>query len=325
MAQQIIPPDLAHEAAQRRLCQTLGVMNRPRMIRLLFSLVTSWLISAQCFAQAELDFVTVSDVLFPESRNWPLLTSFPQLTAPELDSLKNSLAQAYRSTASSQSFLEGPACSFIQRAFNEPDLAAFRRLDLNQDGFPDIVYSGSAHCAEGDGTVIWFGSTSGYTVREPAMWPLLLLRVSQDEKKVTSVGRGCCGAPSDAYFVGNVSNFRQGGEIQVLQDTALPKHRSGQPLSFTTGRPVRLRSTPKILDAYDQGRSEFLGHAAFGNVVRTYMPGATGHVLGTSSDKTASWLFVVIDSACDPLVLQDPYRGTRAGWLRANQVEVPGK
>lgn len=300
-------------------------MNRPRMIRLLFTLLMSWLVAPQCLAQTEPNFITVSDIVFPESRSWPLLTDSPALTAADFQRLKNSLAQAFRTKTSSQSFLEAPACSFIERAFGEPDLAAFHRIDLNRDGFLDIVYSGNAHCAEGDGTIIWFGSSSGYTVREPAMWPLLLIRVSQDGKKVTSVGRGCCGAPSDAYFVGNVSNFRQGGEILVLQDTVLPERAYDQPLPFTTGHPLRLRSTPEMLDTYNQGKSEFLGHAAFGNVVRTYMPGVNGHVLGASNDKHPKWLFVVIDPASDPLVLQDPYRGTRAGWVRANQVEVQRK
>lgn len=295
------------------------------MIRFFFLLLTAWLISAPCSVQAEPDFVAVSDVLFPESRTWPPLTSFPQLTGPEFDSLKKQLAQAFRAKASRQSFPEGPECSFIERAFEANDLAAFRRIDINRDGIPDIVYAGSAHCAEGDGTVIWFGSGSGYTVHEPAMWPLLLLRVSQDVKKVTSVGRGCCGASSDAYFLGNVSNFRQGGELMVLQGTALPGNHYHQPLFFSVRSSVRLRSTPEVLDSYDQGRSEFLGHAAFGNVVRTYMAGAKGHVLGRSNDKNRNWLFVVMDSASDSLVLQDPYKGTRAGWLLADQVRVSRK
>lgn len=284
----------------------------------------SCLVASPCLAQTEPNFITVSDLVFPEYRSWPLLNDFPTLTPADFESLRNSLVQAFRTKTSSQSFLEGPGCSFIEHAFGEPDLAAFRQIDLNRDGYLDIVYSGSAHCAEGDGTVIWFGSSSGYTVQEPAMWPILLLRVSQDGK-VTSVGRGCCGAPSDVYFVGNTTNFRQGGEIWILQDTPLPEYRHDQPLSFTTGRPFRLRSAPEILDTYDQTRSEFLGHATFGNIVRTYIAGAKGRILGFSNNKHRRWLFVVMDPASDPLVLQDPYKGTRAGWVRANQVEARRK
>lgn len=292
-------------------------MNKP-MKRFLLVLMTLWVISNQGLAQVEPDFIAVSSVLFPESRSLPLFSSYPSLSAGELAGVKNSLATAFRAKASGQSFLEGQGCSFSERVFEAGDPAGFRRFDLNGDGFPDIVYSGSALCAEGDGTVIWLGSPDGYTLDEPAMWPLLLLRVAPDGKKTISVERGCCGAITDTYAFGNYQNFRQNEVLQITRELQLPAHLL-LPRTFAVVRQTKLRATPVVRDAYNDGKSYFLGHATFGNTVRTYMAGARGRILGESEGKER-WIFVVMNPASDALVLQDPYRGVRAGWLPAGQI-----
>ena len=86
-------------------------------------------------------------------------------------------------------------------------------------------------------------------------------------------------------------------------------------------RQSKLRSAPVVRDAYDEGKSYFLGHATFGNTVRTYMAGARGRILGESEGK-GRWVFVVMDPASEMLVLQDPYRGVRAGWVPAGQTRL---
>lgn len=284
----------------------VNLKNRHRFLLLLLVL---FLPGAHCQAQSALDPLAVSTILFSESSTLPLFTSYPPLAATELNVLKSSLTTAFRAT--------GPDCSFIDRALAADDLSGFRRLDLNHDGHPDIVYSGSAHCAEGDGTVIWMGSADGYTLSEPEIWPFLLLRVTPDGAKTISVAGGCCGAFTDTYASGNIDNFRRNGELPILKETRLPL-RVSRPQSFTHAQTLKLRSAPVAHDTYNEGKSYLLGHATFGNVVRTYMPGASGRVLGQSKDKR--WVFVVMDPASDALVLQDPYHGVRAGWLPANKI-----
>jgi len=304
--------------------------------RFLFALLASWLLASPCLAQNEPDFLAVSDALFPESRSWPLFTAYPAFTAAELESLKAPLAQAVcAENVPKSSTLESDACSFIERAFKEElGLAAFRRIDLNQDGFPDVVYTGPAYYREGYTTIVWFGSAGGYTVKQTGMSLRWLLRVSPDGKKAAGVEPGCCASRSDVYSMDDTL-IHLGGNIRILKDTTLPARRYDQARTFSTRHSVRLRSSPKISDKYDMNESMFLRHAAFGNVVSVFMAGVDGRILGEieeksdkkSGGKKRRWLFVVVESD-GSRVLQDPYReidGVNAGWLRADQVSVPAK
>ncbi|MDR2710880.1 MAG: KilA-N domain-containing protein [Burkholderiales bacterium] len=320
----------------------LTAMKQSPILRALFALLASWLLASPCLAQNEPDFPAVSDTLFPESRSWPLFTDYPALTAAEFENLKAPLAQAFRSQdaqqfSSVEVVLKSAECEFIERTFKAENLAAFRRIDWNQDGFLDVVYSGSRHCSEGVVTIVWFGSAEGYTMKGLVMSERLLLRVSPDGKKTVSVEPGCCASRVDNYYMNGVSIDSRDDDMVILKETVLSERRYDQARTFSTRYPVRLRSSPKISDGFDMGQSVFLGHAAFGNVVRVYLAGAGGRGLGETEEKSDGkngekkqrWLFVVVDWKSDWLVLQDPYRegykGIRAGWLRADQVSVPAK
>jgi len=137
------------------------------------------LVTATIFASAA-DPSTISVMLFPETRGWRALASAPPLPAARLAALRSELASVYRASALGKQDFEGGGCSFIERALATDDSSAFRTIDVDEDGAQDIVYAGSAQCAEGDATVgsVWWSralrdsptlciSTEGASFRAP--------------------------------------------------------------------------------------------------------------------------------------------------------------
>lgn len=280
-------------------------------------------VSLHCMAEEDnRSYLAASDSLFPETRNWLDISRAPKLSAAQFSAAKEPIERAYRASFPDSKFLEGKDCSFIKRTLESPEPTNFYQVDVDHDGILDIVYSGSAHCAEGSATVIWYGSVNDFFVRQPTVWPLLMLRLSPDGQDVTSVAQGCCGAPTDKYFLGKISRFRQGGGVQMVTETELPAKAISPSFSFVTKHEVKLRLSPKVLNEYEPGRSEFLGRAVFGNMVRTYRAGAKGSVVGETYDHGRHWFYVVMAGESDSLAVHDPYVGVRAGWLSASKALV---
>ncbi|MFZ6800576.1 hypothetical protein [Undibacterium sp. Di24W] len=290
-----------------------------------FLLILVCIIGLNQLAQAdEFDYVRVSEALFPESRTWLNIGRAPTLPASQFQQVKNKLKQSYLAAISTSDPFEGQDCSFIQRSLEPSEIKSFYLLDIDHDGIVDIVYIGSAQCAEGGATVIWYGTQNGFAVRSPAVFPLRLLRVSSDGGRALSVSEGCCGDPVDKYHTGSLSNLRDGDTIPFLHDTVLPRSSLDRSFHFVARREVKLRLAPKINDQYDQGLSEFLNRAAFGNVLRSYLKNSKGVALASVVEYGQKWYFVVMAAESNALASHDPYLGVRAGWLLASEVNVLG-
>lgn len=265
-------------------------------------------------------FASRTETLFPQSRTWLEIERTPALSYSKFQQVKNSLQQSYRAALSASDPFESADCSFIQRALEPSETKSFHLVDIDHDGVPDIVYVGSAQCAEGGATVIWYGTKNGFVVRSPALLPVRLLRVSSNGAQTISVSEGCCGDPVDKYHTGSLSNLREGDVVPFLHDTVLPKHSLDRPLQFVAKRELKLRASPKLKDQYDQGLSEFLNRAAFGNVLRHYMKQSKGVALASEVVDGKKWYFVLMAAESNVLVSHDPYLGVRAGWVLESDV-----
>ncbi|PHV11664.1 hypothetical protein CSQ89_09700 [Chitinimonas sp. BJB300] len=306
------------------------------------------LVPAQAATQEEARSLAVSDVLYPASRNWPLISASPVLPADKRVALNDELERAYRAALkkeleqtgraalSASENLEWAQCSFIQRVFEPTEATTFHVVDVDKDGFSDIVYTGSALCSEGSATVIWYGTKDGYVVKQPTSWQVLLLRVAPNGHEVISVKQGCCAMLADIYFQDTVDNFRRDSEIALLAKTVLPLKKYSHSLQFKAKRAVALRSSPEQVDAYDRIQSEYIERAVFGNIVRKYLPGTTGTVVGETTKNNRRWFFVVMGEKNNLLVTHDPYVGyrphtvsgadtVRAGWVPADQLTLVQK
>jgi hypothetical protein len=255
-----------------------------------------------------------SALLFPETRMWRQISDAPSVPIPRLVELRSELEASYRAAILAKGNLESGDCSFIARILKFDDASAFRSIDVDEDGAQDIVYAGSAQCAEGDATVVWFAAGQKYEVRQPVIWPFLALRLSPGAKGIASVAKGCCGGPVDRYAQGTLRNFRQHDEVVLFEETVLPANALSAPKPYSAAVELKLRTAPKVQDRYDHDRSESFGHAVLGNTVRKYMSGAKGHVLAELPAKPrGQWLFLLMDKSSDRLVTYD-LSGARAGW-----------
>jgi len=261
----------------------------------------------------------VSAVLYPDTKSWRLVSAAPKLSPEALRSIQDTLKAAYLSAKLEEWPLEGPGCSFIERVFEPSGSSPFHQMDFNGDGKEDVVYAGSAQCAEGDATLVWFQTATGYVVSQPVLWPLRILRVSPDAETMSSVASGCCGDPVDQYHLGNLQNLRQYSRIRITQDTTLPKAQLASVRAFHNSSETKLREAPQEKDGYDRGRSEFMRHAVFGNILRKYLAGAAGVVLATATRKGKRWAFIVVDSDNERLLIEAPY-SVDAGWITGAQL-----
>ncbi|SRR6266581_4344347 len=255
----------------------------------------------------------VSAVLYPATKSWRLVSAAPKVSPELLRSIREKLRTMYLSSKLEKAFLEGPDCSFIARALEPSESSSFYEMDFDEDGKRDVVYAGSAQCAEGEVTLIWFQTAEGYMVRQPVLWPLRVLRVSPNAETMSSVAIGCCGDPVDQYHLGNLQNLRQYSSVRVTKETLLPRESLTSPRTFHSSSETRIREAPLEKERYDRGRSKFMGHAVFGNVLRKYLPGVSGVVLATETRKGRQWAFVVANSDDERLLIEAPY-GVDAGW-----------
>jgi hypothetical protein len=255
----------------------------------------------------------LSAILYPATKSWRLVSDAPKVPPELFRSIRETLRAAYFSPKMKKEFLEGADCSFIGRALEPSDTSPFHLMDFDGDGRQDVVYAGDAHCAEGEVTLIWFGVPEGYVVRQSVLWHLRVLRVSPSAETMSSVAVGCCGDPVDQFHLGNLRNLRQYSRIRVTQDTTLPRALLPSALAFHNRSEMKLRETPQEINSYDRGRSEFMAHAVFGNVLRKYLPGASGVVLATETRKGKCWGFVVVNRDDERLMLEAPY-DIDAGW-----------
>ncbi|MCV2361628.1 hypothetical protein LNV08_21905 [Paucibacter sp. TC2R-5] len=270
-------------------------------------------------AVAEDKQAQASAFLYPATKSWRLVSAAPKFSPESLSSIREKLRTAYLSAKLEKGPLEGPDCSFIERALEPTESSSFYQMDFDGDGKQDVVYAGSAQCAEGDATLVWFQATDGYMVRQSVLWPLRILHVSPGAETMTSVSIGCCGNPVDQYHLGNLGNLRQYSRIRVTQDTKFPQVSLAAVRAFRSSSETKLRETPLEKDGYDRGRSEFMSHAVFGNVLRKYLAGVSGVALATETRNGKQWVFVVVDSDEEHLLIEAPY-GIDAGWTTGVQL-----
>jgi hypothetical protein len=232
----------------------------------------------------------LSELLFPQSRGWPRFEDLPALPRKELnahliESLDRGLPQHVHS----------PGCSFTIRAFVAPDAdGILRRLTLGSGGEPQLAYSGSLHCREGDWTLIWPGPRA--KTQEARLLPARLLRVQNaPESQATGIESGCCGDPIDTY---HLLTFGASGTPTRLKSTSMltvPKAAKEERGMLKIEREVVLRFAPELLDAHDPDLSAFLDQAAFGNIARKYLGGIEAEqLMRYQDDKGKVWRLVLI-------------------------------
>lgn len=262
----------------------------------------------------------LSEMLFPDTQAWQRIDNSPLFAFDNVYQTKEKLRAVYLKTPEHE--MEDADCSFLVRALYENfDPGSFHSLDVDGDGFPDVIYAGGAHCREGDISVIWFGDRSGISRRSAEIIPFVALRVeSKKDGRISSVNIGCCAAKTDEYYIGELGNPRRYAGVRVTKALTVPDavERPKTPYSYVERKELVLRSSPMINDAYDEIASGGANSAVFGNILGKYLPGAKGLVVATRTDSAgARWGLVIVDEASEMLRYHDPYRAN-VGWVRLN-------
>ncbi len=264
---------------------------------------------------AEGNFLTQSELFFPETAAWVSVADAPVVERADFDRIKEQLRSAYRGSRMTDAE-EDNDCSFISRALDEANRTSFRRLDVDGDGIPDILYTGSGLCREGGATLVWFGRNNGFEIRQPALWAAVTLKVLPANKpRISWAEAACCGGTVDEYGVGDLDNIRMVEVVKTANFAEPPKTHYPKPEQFKNARETVLRSSPRRLDAYDASLSEVQGAAVFGNILSKFLPGVTGKALAEYRDRGGrAWCFVLLDDSNDVLRYHSPF-SVNAGWV----------
>jgi len=265
----------------------------------------------------------VASLLFPSTAAWVLLQDAPSMTTARFAQVRDQLLTSYLSSGIGKcAEAEDHDCSSIRRILWEGDNASFRVMDVDGDGREEIIYSGPAFCREGDMTVVWSGDSDGVSGSARVVeWDVLFLRISPGrEVRVSSVAVGCCGDPEDEYYLGTLENVRRYGILKVAKGTLQPKTPMALPIRFENAGETVLRSTPEKKDRYDADLSGLMDHAVFGNILCSYIDGASGEIRAEERDSRGrTWAYVVMDRESNVLRHDAPFR-VEVGWVERSTI-----
>ncbi len=279
--------------------------------------------------QKETDNDRILTILFPETTSWISVKDLPRVPPEDLKKLEPALRKAYLESNLGQDKYCGPDFSILDRLFSNARESpgfedTFYQIDVDHDGIDDVMYSGPDPCLTSDATVIWFGGSNGYAIRQPGRMLIRVLRFAPGKPLLLgSVSVGCCGSLNDQYFLGEFERYHQAKKATMFRWTIEPPVViKSMPFTFT-GNELVLRLTPSVEDDYNEGRSEYLDAAAFGNIIAKYVAGATGTVLGTNGkDGNDLWYFVFMDIASNPRRTHNPYGKVNEGWVKASSITL---
>lgn len=265
------------------------------------------------------EYPRISALLFPETKSWAIVSAMKAADSTYLRANEGRLRAAYLSTDFGKGDREhGHDCSVIERLFDTgfgfPK--GFYVHDANLDGREDVIYSGDAKVVEGHWTMVWFGTDSGFVMREGTIQHVLALRMKEgDPPQFSSVEVGCCDDPIDGYFVGTLVDARANLK-SVVSYTRFPS-RAEKPAGVVGSAGMSLRYSPELEDGYAGPGTTHVGDPAYGNILSVCGTQRTGTIVGRETDKSSRlWYFVVLDEACT-----DPLR-VNVGWVEAGAVSL---
>lgn len=299
-------------------CSTQG--QPQRLIRALS--IVLFLSGAVSFAGDVTDSsVRLVAVLFPSTAGWIPFEKAPRLSETAFSEERERLRASYLSF-----HMERPRgdfdCSTIDRVLQGSSIRYFHIFDGDADGHEDIVYSGPAQCAEGDVTIIWFGNgDESVESMHLVEWNVRILSVApRREPGVTSVAIGCCADPIDEYSFGTLDHVHRYGVVRTTKDTRAPSGVLTSPVPFTNRGETVLRSTPERKAEYDPDLSGLMDSAVFGNILCSYIAGASGEIRAEERDARGKvWAYVVMNPESNRLRHDAPF-DVNVGWVERSLI-----
>jgi hypothetical protein len=262
-------------------------------------------------------------LLYPESAQWRPIATLAAPSPARFEEIKWLLRKHYLEQLPAGAPEESADCSFITRALYEQNSTEhFYQADINADGAPDIIYSGSAQCREGALSLIWYGASNGWFSGQVSRSPSEILFIQlQPKAEFLDYMGGCCDDPISVYTTGERQHVTARDEVSTY--LKLPSNMSPASGVQTAKGGVTLRDTPERIDQYEAGASERYVAAMFGNVTRRYLPGASLQLLQRYQDSQGvEWLLVRMQEGSDFLAVHSPF-AVSIGWVEASCLQGP--
>jgi hypothetical protein len=262
--------------------------------------------------------LTIASLLFPESATWRAADQIPALPPDRMDAIFAEHLWDEINSAD-EAVQNSPRCeASIRLFFSKGRAALFHPIRLGDPTSPGLIYTGDAPCREGGITIVW-RNTTGYSSTQATTFPATLLRVEAvTDPRVTAIEQGCCGSPIDVYLTGKLLRFTLQNAWRVEEDLAVPEDTAPAHQAETISTDLILRSAPRVDDAYQIDRSQFLGQAAFGNIERRYLPGARVTVIAKWRDPAGRmWNLVEVPDGDNGYLCTYASTGADVGWMTA--------
>jgi len=267
---------------------------------------------------ADYNYTKISEIFFPETRDWINIESAQGIGAARLSVIKKKLRSAYFE-AHMSGRPEDERCPFIGRALDDRNVKFFRLIDIDSNGVLDLIYTGPKQCAEGDVFLAWFGKN--LRIRQTVLWGVRGLKISPGKApRLSSVAVGCCGDHVDTYYLGGLDSPLDGKTVRTAKSTVFPEKVLAVWKRFRNENETVLRSSPVVNDAYDKQQSHALGLAVFGNVLSKFSGGVSGNILAEHSKGGRRWVYVILDKESDTLRYHSPFK-VNAGWVALDSIK----
>jgi hypothetical protein len=276
------------------------------------------------YAQQDEEFfnkcLNESKILFPETASWVPIS---QLKKVSKDFIHINSAELINTIKQNSKVNQGTEYRTpLSERLHESDFAECYIDDVNLDGIPDIIYSGTDPGTEEEITIIWLGDGTRYSLDPKSGKPYKLISLTRSKNYQMCGYRGLgSDMPGAEYKVfGNSveSLFRS----CFLWENVFPK--TGiKPVKFTALRSeLTLRKSPEIDNAINQEESEMCGTPVYGNILSIYSAGAKGRILGAMKDTNGNaWYFVSLSTDSFSARKKTTIK-VNVGWVLTDEVKI---
>jgi hypothetical protein len=266
----------------------------------------------------------IADLLYPRSPDTLVYSDLLSYSPDELKDIKKSLEPPEVTTA---------GCEFKMSAFLDtvkPDY--FKKIDLNGDGQPDIIYS-VHYCSEEMITWIWIKQNNTYKFSKAYFGTIIRLFKSQNKDYSLLIRTGYCCAGIVGYyklyipFDTDIYRAIEKRDINICEfiQTQFPNEKITPKKFITLNDKAPLRISHEINNSLDSLRSEFEAQAVYGNIVAEYVRGSSGKIIAEySSNPGEHWYFVLMDNT--NLIgynrFYKAYNTYKCGWINSKDIKI---
>ena len=213
-------------------------------------------------------------------------------------------------------------------------LSNFKIMDFSNDGNDDIIYSGWGSFREERITLLWERAEKNYRLVDYMDGEISAIDIYNKSVPYSFIAYSalCCGA-----YIGTITHYipdftsgrlqyKVSKKIRYYDDMKLPQDLRLIPQRRFRIAPTkyRLRSSPEILDEFDENFSARENYPVYGNILAELVSGVKGLALAEFSDGDKIWWLVLIDQNSEHAYnrFYDDEDAYKCGWMSSRYLET---